>query len=244
MRGVISVFHSSVGRWNAPPVFAGTHRPSRGDAGTLGLSGRTSSRSRGASEPGTRSTQERISASLRPARATREVCGTVREGDSLAERRSEPLLGSARSCNRASSDARLRARQPRHPRARLARRGRPKAKALGGSSPPNAERGTTRLVVVPVRRRIAEVGRTPSGSEKRAIATGRVESLHGKSVPREREPDHSRHSRAQAREPTCGKRGAARPGSANPHHVSAGLVESDVVSFVLRLERNARCDCR
>jgi hypothetical protein len=34
------------------------------------------------------------------------------------------------------------------------------------------------LVVVPVHRRIAEVGRTPSGSEKRATGFGRVESLH------------------------------------------------------------------
>jgi hypothetical protein len=32
---------------------------------------------------------------------------------------------------------------------------------------------------VPVRRRIAEVGRTPSGSEKRAIGNGRVESPIG-----------------------------------------------------------------
>jgi hypothetical protein len=35
-----------------------------------------------------------------------------------------------------------------------------------------------RLAVVPVHRRIAEVGRTPSGSEKRVTGLGRVESLH------------------------------------------------------------------
>jgi len=109
------------------------------------------------------------------ARTTNEVCGTVREGDSPAERRGEPLLGSVRSRSHASSEARLRGSSARA----VPERGRTKAKALGRSSRPSAARGAMQLVVVPVRRRIAEVGRTPSGSEKRAIGTGRVESPHG-----------------------------------------------------------------
>jgi len=50
---------------------------------------------------------------------------------------------------------------------------------VGGQSPLTAVRGTRRSRLVPVLRRVAETGRTPSGPEKRAIGTERVESPRG-----------------------------------------------------------------
>jgi hypothetical protein len=67
---------------------------------------------------------------------------------------------------------------------------------------------------VPVHRRIAEVGRTSSGSEKRATFGGRVESLVAIPERVNGSLTISGRSGAQAQEPTGGKRGADHRSSA------------------------------
>jgi len=98
---------------------------------------------------------------------------------------------------------------------------------------------------VPVRRRIAEVGRTPSGSKKRddRCRLGRKPGSHTKA--REREPDHRRSLRRASAGAHRWQKGGGSSKLGHPHHVRAGAIgERDAVSFVLRHERGARSDCR
>jgi hypothetical protein len=164
-------------RWNAPPVFAGTHHPSRGDAGTLDLGGSSACARRTSGCP-VRAERTRGSASRSSVRTTKRCAKSVREGDSPAEKRDEPFLGSARSRGGAPSGARLRGSSARAvPRSR--EKAAPRRRRSEASHLRAQHEESMRLVVVPVRRRIAEVGRTPSGSEKRAIGTQWVESPDG-----------------------------------------------------------------
>lgn len=145
-----------------------------------------------------------------------EVRGALREGDSRS------LKGGVRLCSSHSGPARraLTLRSPSGRRARLvspscSARSRTKAKAQGGSSPPPEQNEESmQRVVVPVRRRIAEVGRTPSGSEKRGIGGEEVESLL---VVRERVngslPTGSLE-RVSASVAVAGKKGAVHRGTA------------------------------
>jgi len=95
---------------------------------------------------------------------------------------------------------------------------------------------------VGVHRRIAEVGRTPSGSEKRVTSIGRVESLPATT---ERVNGSLTIGGAQARKrrrPPAAKGGRfieARRSSSRERRVSE---EGLVVSFVLRYGRDARGD--
>jgi hypothetical protein len=74
---------------------------------------------------------------------------------------------------------------------------------------------------VPVHRRIAETGSTPSGSEKRATCDGRVESPPDRKGAREREPDRQPSSNVQACGSAVRQKGDGPSGSGDPHHVSA-----------------------
>jgi len=87
-------------------------------------------------------------------------------------------------------------------------RGRTKVKAgkVRHLSLQHEERSSSRSV--PVHRRIAEVGRTPSGSEKRATCNGRVESLVAIPERVNGSLTIGGRSGAQAQEPIGGKRGA------------------------------------
>jgi len=96
------------------------------------------------------------------------------------------------------------ARQPvPSPRGGGRRRRRGKVRHL---SLQHEERSSSRSV--PVHRRIAEVGRTPSGSEKRATCDGRVESLVAIPERVNGSLTIGGRSGAQAQEPIGGKRGA------------------------------------
>jgi len=115
-------------------------------------------------------------------------------------------------------------------------RGRPEVKAVGGLV---ASRCSTRKRCsswwVPVRRRIAEVGRTPSGSEKRddRCRLGRKPGSHTEA--REREPDHRWSLRRVSAGAHQWQKGGGSSKLGHPHHVRAGAIgERDAVSFVLR----------
>jgi len=112
-------------------------------------------------------------------RRMRCAAAQVRGGDSSAERRREPSLGSARSRR---TPAFLRKRGPCAARQLtcLSRKRRCGGRRRQeGSHLLRSTRSRCSSWLVPVRRRIAEVGRTPSGSEKRAIPVAvQVESLH------------------------------------------------------------------
>jgi len=79
---------------------------------------------------------------------------------------------------------------------------------------PCRTRSRSRSRSVPVHRRIAEVGRTSSGSEKRATSGGRVESLVAILERVNGNLTISGRSGAQAQGPTDGKRGADHRSSA------------------------------
>jgi hypothetical protein len=154
---------------NAPPFAGrcGTQRPMRWSA----------PRSREANHQ-VRATRARGSASRCIARATNEVCGTgSRRG--LARRNIGANLHSSRPGPRRArffGGMRCAARQP----ASVPARGRTKAKARRGSSPPRAERGCEAARgECPCIALFAEVGRTPSGSEKRVTGSEWVESPFG-----------------------------------------------------------------
>jgi len=74
---------------------------------------------------------------------------------------------------------------------------------------------------VPVHRRIAEVGRTSSGSEKRATLGDWVESPVVSPERVNGSLTIGGRSGAQAQEPIGGKRGADHRKLGDPHHVSA-----------------------
>jgi len=119
--------------WNAPPFAGrcGNRRPQRWLA----------PRSRGAAHP-VRAERARGSASRSSARTTNEVRGTGSRRDFARPNDGANLhLDPVRSRGTASSEARAaRLVSPCRPRAQV--RGRTKAKAGRGSSPPSAERGT------------------------------------------------------------------------------------------------------
>jgi hypothetical protein len=175
-RGAILAITQSARRWNAPRSLSEritlrgavrAQRPTRWSA----------PRSRGANHQ-VRATRARGSASRGIVRATNEVCGTgSRRG--LARRNVGANLHSSRPGPRRArffGGMRCAARQP----ASVPARGRTKAKARRGSSPPRAERGCEAARgECPCIARFAEVGRTPSGSEKRVTGVERVESPIG-----------------------------------------------------------------
>jgi len=86
---------------------------------------------------------------------------------------------------------------------------------------PGRTRNRLRSRLVPVHRRIAEVGRTSSGSEKRATSwrTGRKPARH--SGAREREPDHRRSLRRASAGAHQWQKGDESSELGDPHHVSA-----------------------
>jgi len=88
-------------------------------------------------------------------------------------------------------------------------------------TPSSQNEETVLFASVPVHRRIAEVGRTPSGSEKRATSDGRVESLVATKERVNGSLTIGGRSGAQAQERTGGKRGADHRELGDPHHVSA-----------------------
>jgi len=153
-------------------IFATTLLPSRGVAGTGGLSGALP---HVRVEQGTRCGHNaREVPPLVAALARQKRCAEpVRGGDSHRRKTVEPLLGSARSRRHALSGAcTCAARQP----ASSPRGGGTRSRRRGFVTLHRSTRKRCSSWWVPVRRRIAEVGRTPSGSEKRAIGFGRVES--------------------------------------------------------------------
>jgi len=201
-------------------VFVGTHRPSRGDAGTGGLSG---------GSPHVR--VERFARCEQNARevpppvavlARRMRCAVrIRGGASPAQTTGEPsarvgpvpqhgLFGGTRCA----------ARQPvPFPSASEGADEGEGGERVVTSSSQNEE--TVLFASVPVHRRIAEVGRTPSGSEKRATSDGRVESLAAKTERVNGSLTIGGRSGAQAQGRTGGKRGADHRELGDPHHVSA-----------------------
>lgn len=116
-----------------------------------------------------------------------------------------------------------------------------------GSAPANAPRGETsprertsdhdpRLV--PVRRRVAEVVRPLSGSEKRAIGIVRVESPGGAPDAREREPSLGEVGARERAGLTRAKGSAVHRRQSDPHHVSARRsMEAAWLAYVLRRVR-------
>jgi len=95
-----------------------------------------------------------------------------------------------------------------------------------------------------VRRRIAEVGRTSSGSEKRAIGIGRVESPLGNT---RRVNGSLTTGGAQARKrrgPPVAKGGRFIEARRSSSRERRAIDERDAVSFVLRRGRDVRSDCR
>jgi len=163
----------------------------------------------------------------------------VREGASLAETR-------ANLCSGRSGPAGMLLRRPEP--ARLVSPCRPREGADEGKGDGRfvtSHRSTRKRCSswwVPVRRRIAEVGRTPSGSEKRVTGIGRVESLPATT---ERVNGSLTTGGAQARKrrrPPAAKGGRfieARRSSSRERRVSE---ESFMVPFVLRYGRDARGD--
>jgi len=117
----------------------------------------------------------RGSASRSSARTTNEVRGNwFEEGLPPPKRRREPSLDPVRSRRAAFSEARAaRLVSPCRPR-KGADEGEGRERFVTSSC---RTRNRSRSRSVPVHRRIAEVDRTPSGSEKRATSLGRVESL-------------------------------------------------------------------
>jgi hypothetical protein len=138
-----------------------THRPSRGGAG-LETSGACVRGEKGSALP-------------RGSTHDKEVRGSVREGDSAPERGRETFarVGPVRAVS--SSRSAPSGSSPVH----VPARGRPKANAREGSSPLAAVEETTRSRQCPCIVVFAEVGRTPSGSEKRATGIPWVESPPG-----------------------------------------------------------------
>jgi len=154
-------------RSNTPPFAGrcGTRRPERWYA--LLSSG---------ADHRVRAQSARGSASRRSSRTTKGVRGTrYEEGLRPPKRRREPSLDRFRSTWEAcffGSSSLAQARQPEPPR-----KGTAKGEGAERSSPRRAERGADAVrgrcpcLVV-----FAEIGRTPSGSKKRATCTGLVES--------------------------------------------------------------------
>jgi len=163
----------------------------------------------------------------------------VREGASLAETR-------ANLCSGRSGPAGMLLRRPVP--ARLVSPCRPREGADEGKGDGRfvtSHRRTRKRCSswwVPVRRRIAEVGRASSGSEKRVTGSGRVESLLATT---ERVNGSLTMDGAQARKrrrPSKAKGGRftlARRSSSRERRVRG---ESFVVSIALRRERDARGD--
>jgi len=216
----------------------GTHHPSRGGAGIGGPSGTGPAFARSES-PGASTARGRFRLSKQCAHDERGVWNRFEKGPrSPKDARTFARVGPVpRACffgslNLRGSSART-----------VPARGRTKAKAMEGSSPPiaargnDAARGGCPCVVV-----FAEVGRTPSGSEKRVTGIGRVESLPGTT---ERVNGSLTIGGAQARKrrrPPAAKGGRfieARRSSSRERRVSE---ESFMVSFVLRCGRDARGD--
>jgi len=164
---------TSARRWNAPRS-SSERTTLRGACGNRRPQRCLVPRSRGAKRP-VRAERARGSASRSSARTTNGVRGTgSRRG--FARRNDGANLHSNRSGPRGTclfGGTRCEARQPvPSPRGggRRQRRGEGRHFSLQ-----HEERSSSRSV--PVHRRIAEVGRTSSGSEKRATSSGRVESL-------------------------------------------------------------------
>jgi hypothetical protein len=154
----------------------GKHHPSRGDVGSEGLRGGSACVRAGR---GTRCEHNaREDPPLVAALARQMRCAdSGREGASRRRKTERTFARIGPVPHRASSEVCMRGSSARA----VPERGRTKAKARGGSSPPNAVRGIDAArggcpcIVV-----FAEVGSAPSGSEKRETGTGRVESLNGK----------------------------------------------------------------
>jgi len=213
--------HTSAGTVERTSVFVGTHHPSRGGAGSRGLSGGLTPRSRGVNHP-VQAKRARGSASRSTARTTKGVRGTgSRRG--LARRNVGANLHLSRSGPHRVcffGGKRCAARQPV-----------PSLSASNGAdegeggervvTPSSQNEETVLFASVPVHRRIAEVGRTPSGSEKRATSDGRVESLVAKTERVNGSLTVGGRSGAQAQGRTGGKRGADHRELGDPHHVSA-----------------------
>jgi hypothetical protein len=118
---------------------------------------------------------------LEALRGRRKRCAEaqVRGGDSPAERRREPSLGSARSRRIPCFFGSMTPARLVSSRGLSRKRRRGGRRRQEGSHFFRSTRSRCSSWLVPVRRRIAEVGRTPSGSEKRAIPVAvQVESLH------------------------------------------------------------------
>jgi len=154
-------------------VLVATHRPSRDDAGSGGLCGGSSHARVGRT---TRCKQNaRGGPPLVALLARRKRCAEpVREGASPAETtaRTFPRIGPVRTNVCFLGGRRNAARQPAPP-PRGGGRGKGVERVVT-SSRSTRNRSSSRWV--PVHRRIAEVGGTPSGSEKRATGSQRVES--------------------------------------------------------------------
>jgi hypothetical protein len=165
------------------------------------------------SEHPVRAERARGSAFRSSARTTNEVRGTgSRRG--FARRNDGANLHLSWSGPRKGTPLRRRDLRGSSARA-VPARGRTKVKAEKGSSPCSAERGNEAARGrCPCIARIAEVGRTPSGSEKRATFGGRVESLVAIPERVNGSLTIGGRSGAQAQGPTCGKRGADHRSSA------------------------------
>jgi len=122
----------------------------------------------------------------------------------------------------------------------LARGGKP-VKAVGGSSPLVAERGTVLSVSVPVHRRICRSRQNVLGLREARHQPQQGRKPRCSKGAREREPDHRGRSGAQAQELPGGKRGADHRELGDPHHVSAASsVKAARFRSCFGIERDAR----
>ena len=204
-RGAILAIRRGARRWNAPPVFAGTHDPSRGDAGTLDLSGGPSLPSaRLAPRCGHDARED--SASRSGARTTNEVCGTgSRRG--LARRKTARTLARVGPvpprCFSGSTAARL--VSPYHPR-EGADEGEGSGRFVLSRRSTRNRCGSWWCPCVVVLQKSAERPRAQRSASPVAVGS-KACTLHG---AREREPDHRRRSARERRRPRVAKGGRFR----------------------------------
>jgi len=215
----------------------GTHHPSRGDAGTEGLRGGSACVRAGRAtrcEQNAREVPPPVAVRARQMRCAE----SSREGASHRRKTGRTLARVGPVPHRASPEARMRGSSARA----VPARGRTKAKARGGSSPPGAERGIDaarggcpcivvlqKSAVRPRAQRSVKPGSV--GSKARAI-----------NGAREREPDRRRRQARERRGSSAAKGGrftSARRSSSRERRVSG---EGNVVSSALRRGRDVRRD--
>jgi len=203
------------GRWNAPRSSSNAP-PFAGRCGNRRPSWRLVRRERLARRP-VRPERARGSASRCTAPRDSEVCRAgSRRGDVPAERRRVPCSGrSGPSGDALSGACAARLVSPGFPR-----EGRARGECDRGARQPSAQHEeSTHPQWVPVRRRIAEVGRAPSGSEKRTTEIGRVES-----PPRSTERVNGSLTTHGLTRASAGARARQTEGGpsvcGDPHHVS------------------------